>query len=836
MKKKYELEDETSFLETVLENKNKEEAYKTTKINHKANSNENTHNATKLRLEKHNLESKLIEPEVFNNSIKMNDIGMNENCKNKVEEEYSSDFEIYNLESSNNKDDKAIVTDTTTPNTNNDSSCSFKKQQTCGLENTTNDGSYILYNTSKRDSTLNSSFVFPEDDITEIVDTETKCKTVIDKSENSFSDDELFSDEILILNAENKKNGMKDATKNKEKLMYTLLSQNKKEQPGIEEDITEITTEETTNNNETYEDITEGIPSTEGVFLDLPSKVLKVVFGLDKFRTNQKEVITSSLEGDDVFVLMPTGGGKSITYQLPALLDEGITLVVSPLLSLIQDQVKSLLQKNIMALAISSQLTTNEKNLIFEIMQRKPLLCKIYYVTPELIVKSTIFQKILQKVQISRIVIDEAHCVSQWGHDFRPDYKEVGNVIRDLFSSKRVPMIALTATASPKVESDVLNTLRMENVKIYRMSFNRPNLVYYVHKKSKTIDIDIVSFITTHYPDSCGIIYCTSKKECEMMSERFNEKYNLQTRFYHAGLSKHERNQVQDNWNEGKFQIIVATVAFGMGIDKKNVRFVIHYSLPKSLEGYYQETGRAGRDGLESVCILFYNYGDKKLLEFLIDKGNTTYENKKRQKEEIRNVIQYCENFTDCRRQQVLLHFGENFAPENCKNTCDNCMKAKGNSKTVDLTEHAKNIYNFIMGNKELTFNAVIDIYKGSKNQKSIEYCRNFYYGKGKDVKRLILERLIKTLLAKGNLVERLKRNSMGFSWNYLAIGKRITGSVTIVVEDDIVDNEKTNAVKRESKPTEREPSIKKKPMRKNIIVDEEIKVLDSKKKKLNRF
>lgn len=431
--------------------------------------------------------------------------------------------------------------------------------------------------------------------------------------------------------------------------------------------------------------------------LDLPTIVLRNVFKLDNFRTNQKEIIKSSLEKQDVFVLMPTGGGKSITFQLPALIEEGITLVISPLLSLIQDQVQSLLNRNIIALSISSQLSISEKNLIFEIMQRKPLLCKIFYVTPELIVKSTVFQHILENVQISRIVIDEAHCVSQWGHDFRPDYKEVGNIIRDIFKDQRVPLIALTATASPKVESDVINNLNMKNVKIFRMSFNRPNLLYYVHKKTKSIDIDIVTFISSYYPDSCGIIYCTSKKECEMLSERFNDRYDLKTRFYHAGLSKNERVDVQNKWNEGHFKIIIATIAFGMGIDKKDVRFVIHYSLPKSLEGYYQETGRAGRDGLESVCHLFYSYADKKILEFLIDKGSNGSENKRRQKEELRNVIQYCENLMDCRRVQVLLHFGENFDSNECKATCDNCLKIKGNRTCVDLTEHAKNLYNLVM-------------------------------------------------------------------------------------------------------------------------------------------
>ena len=268
-------------------------------------------------------------------------------------------------------------------------------------------------------------------------------------------------------------------------------------------------------------------------------------------------------------------------------------------------------------------------------------------------------------------MIDEAHCVSQWGHDFRPDYKELGQ-LKEKFPN--IPMIALTATATKKVEIDVINNLNIQNCRVFRQSFNRPNLKYYVINKSRKTVIDIVTLVNTYYPNSPGIIYCTSKKECEEISDKLNE--HLKTTFYHAGLSKREKNKVQESWNEGSVKIIVATLAFGMGIDKRDVRFVIHYSLPKSLEGYYQETGRAGRDGKESVCIMYYHYGDTKILEFLISKNaSTTREQKERQRDEMKYVVQYCENRSDCRRRLVLLHFGENFDLKESNRTCDNCEK-----------------------------------------------------------------------------------------------------------------------------------------------------------------
>ncbi|TBU02131.1 ATP-dependent DNA helicase [Hamiltosporidium magnivora] len=523
--------------------------------------------------------------------------------------------------------------------------------------------------------------------------------------------------------------------------------------------------------------------------------VLRHIFKLQNFRENQEKIIENTLAKKDVFVLMPTGGGKSLCYQLPALLSDGLTVVVSPLLSLITDQVRNLLVKDIPALALNSSISLSEKKLIYDVLYKIPLVSKLLYVTPELIAKSAQFKSLMDflisKKLLSRFVIDEAHCVSQWGYDFRPDYKDL-SCLKKLFPC--VPIMALTATATRKVENDIIKSLDLKNCNTFRMSFNRKNLRYYVHKKTKTVDIDIVSFINTYFPDSCGIIYCTSKKECEMMSERLNTKYNLKTHFYHAGLSTKERNAVQNGWNNSEYNIIIATIAFGMGIDKKDVRFVIHYSLPKSLEGYYQETGRAGRDSLESVCVLFYNYGDKKKIEFMIDRNDAGYDQKQRQKDDLRYVIQYCENSTDCRRELLLFHFNENFSKTECKGTCDNCERGfKGIKK--DITKQCRELSQLLKStNRKISVNQIVDVYRGSENKKSLEFEKNCFYGRGKDLKRGEVERIVRFMVTDGYFIEKIEVTVSGFSWAYLKPGKQIKGKVEIVVEDEEINK---NSVKK---------------------------------------
>lgn len=557
-----------------------------------------------------------------------------------------------------------------------------------------------------------------------------------------------------------------------------------------------------TENSSPEEQISEEkVPLTKRLFF------LNKVFELQKFRGNQEEIIKACLDDQDVFVLMPTGGGKSICFQLPAMMQDGITVVVSPLLSLIQDQISNLLNKNIPAVALNSNCTSNEKALIMGALSTGHSV-KLVYVTPELLNKSGQFLNLLtglyRRKKLCRFVIDEAHCVSQWGHDFRPDYKELGMLKRTF---PTVPIIALTATATKKVELDVISSLGIQNCKLFRQSFNRNNLKYYVIRKSKKTLADIVSFVHTYYPNSPGIIYCTSKKACEEMSERLNEY--LKTTFYHAGLSKRERNNVQEMWNDGRVKIIVATIAFGMGIDKSDVRFVIHYTLPKSLEGYYQETGRAGRDGLESVCIMYYNYGDTKTIEFLIaNNSTTTPDQKNRQREELKYVVQYCENRTDCRRQLVLSHFGERFESKDCHKTCDNCERSL--TITKDYTKQAKEILLMVESIGKISLIQAADAYRGANNKKSQEFSEAPFYGNGKNYKRGEIERILQHLVSHGNLENRatMSRGSK-FAHSYLAYKRRLEGAVILVQEEETETGKEDDKVKQSNK----DKSIKKKPV-----------------------
>ncbi|MCS7298132.1 MAG: DNA helicase RecQ [Bacteroidia bacterium] len=401
--------------------------------------------------------------------------------------------------------------------------------------------------------------------------------------------------------------------------------------------------------------------------LDL-KEALQHYFGYPSFRGPQEEIIRTLLSGKNVMVIMPTGAGKSLCYQLPALLLPGTTLVISPLIALMKNQVDQMQAYDIPAVFLNSSLSRRE----YEEVKRSCLRgeAKLLYVAPETLLTDH-FQEFLSQLKISFVAVDEAHCISEWGHDFRPEYRRIRHALRDVPS---VPVIALTATATPRVQRDILENLEILDAAIFRTSFNRPNLYYQITpKRSQQATLkEIVQYIRSR-PGQSGIVYCHSRRRVEEVAATLRAN-GIKALPYHAGMDNHTRNKNQDAFLNEDIQVIVATIAFGMGIDKPDVRFVIHYDVPKSIENYYQETGRAGRDGLPADCILYYDYNDIiKLDRFLKDKPAS-------EREAIVFLLQemayFCES-GQCRRKFLLQYFGETYHAEKCGGMCDNCRYPK---------------------------------------------------------------------------------------------------------------------------------------------------------------
>lgn len=508
------------------------------------------------------------------------------------------------------------------------------------------------------------------------------------------------------------------------------------------------------------------------------NRVLREVFKLSQFRCNQLEAINGTLMGKDVFVLMPTGGGKSLCYQLPALIDSGSTagstVVVSPLISLMQDQTFHLKRKGIKAEMLSSKLSRTERSQVFNDFLSGEI--RLLYVSPEMLNASNQLRnslaKMMQRNRLARIVIDEAHCVSSWGHDFRPDYKLLENLQNDF---PRVPIMALTATANERVRLDILKCLRGNNTIFLKQSFNRENLFYAVQEKGKDVIGQISELMRGKFRGKSGIIYCHSRASCERTAITLDQA-GLRAAFYHGSMTHEEREQVQEAWQGGRILVICATIAFGMGIDKPDVRFVFHLTLPRNMEGYYQETGRAGRDGLPSECVLFYHFKDALTLQSMINKDDLSPQMKANHKDMLKRVVQYCQNTTDCRRKQVLQYFNEVFDVRQCRSGCDNCRNGQNLHQEIrDVTERAKEVVQLVQSIQQdnVALGHCIDVYRGSRLKKIIEkgHDRAASYGLGKSLDRTEVERMFHHFMTEGILDEYSVYSSIGFSTSYIKRG-----------------------------------------------------------------
>ncbi|MBN1466983.1 DNA helicase RecQ [candidate division KSB1 bacterium] len=453
-----------------------------------------------------------------------------------------------------------------------------------------------------------------------------------------------------------------------------------------------------------------------------PKSILKSIFGYDDFRPLQEEVIANVLARRDTLVIMPTGGGKSLCYQIPALLFDGLTIVVSPLISLMKDQVEQLKEVGVTAEFLNSSLQPADYDRVVGDVRRGAV--KLLYVAPEGLLTARMFD-LLKSQKVDCLTIDEAHCISEWGHDFRPEYRRLIDV-RTKFPE--AVCIALTATATPRVQQDIMQSLHFEKSNEFIASYNRENLFLKVVPKNDP-SRQVVRFLEQH-PDQSGIIYCFSRRQVDELAA-FLAAHQYSVLPYHAGLTDQDRKKNQEMFIRDDVQIIVATIAFGMGINKPNVRFVIHYDLPKNIESYYQEIGRSGRDGLRADCLLLFSYADQQKIRYFIDQKEDPQE-RRNALDHLEALLRYVESDA-CRRAPILTYFGENYTQRNC-GMCDNCLAEK--EEQVDITVAAQKFLSCVKRTREI-FGAmhIIDVLRGSESKKVLDFGHHHIstYGIGKE-------------------------------------------------------------------------------------------------------